>query len=111
MSSSNPLKRTRQSILLNSTWCVFLSPGLGDTREAQLLSSLAALADDLRGEMMLGALCEEAVEQLTGANSPDGACTICMSDLDRAASGSDADTARARAEAVVKLPCYHCFHM
>ncbi len=50
---------------------------------------------------MLGMLCEAARDQLTAMNSPEGACIFCLDELCSDSSSAD----------LLKLPCYHCFHM
>ena len=47
--------------------------GLDDRRQAEMLSHLVSLTEDLVGDSMLGALCEAALEWLSDNNWPDGA--------------------------------------
>ena len=78
--------------------------GLGDRRTAELLQRLQQDAVESSGSMMLGMLCESARDQLTAMNRPEGACIFCLDELcDDSSSAAEAD--------LLKLPCYHCFHM
>ena len=56
--------------------------GLDDRRQAEMLSYLVGLRQDLVGDCMLGPLCEAALEWLSDNNWPDGAvaarrCCTC----------------------------------
>ncbi|CAD7702698.1 unnamed protein product [Ostreobium quekettii] len=70
--------------------------GLGDERAGALLGRLAEEGDGMRGEMMLGRLCDAAMDGLTAMNAPEGDCVFCMEPL----VGAD----------LVKMPCFHVFH-
>lgn len=78
--------------------------GLGDSRTAELLHRLQQDAAESSGSMMLGMLCEAARDKLTSMNRPEGACIFCLDQLcNDSGSAAEAD--------LLKLPCYHCFHM
>jgi hypothetical protein len=83
-----------------------IAAGLGDGRQAELLRSLKQEAEASLGSMMMGLLVESARDTLTSMNRPEGDCIFCMSSLSEepGTSGrSDTD--------ILKLPCYHCFHL
>lgn len=75
---------------------------------AACLAALVAEALALHGEMMLGHLLETATDFVTAANHPSGDCAFCLEPVVPAAA---AGPAASPAYGVVKLGCYHCFHM
>ncbi len=75
--------------------------GISCARLAELRGRLQQEQDALAGEMILGHLCETAIDYLTEVNCPDGACIFCLEDLSEAATSSTP---------VFMLPCYHTFH-
>ncbi|CAN4125955.1 unnamed protein product [Withania somnifera] len=79
------------------------SKGLDERRKKQLISCISERASELSSCLMLVALCEEAVEQLSNMNHPDGECPLCLYPLVGDDSGSS--------EPFMKLmSCFHCFH-
>ena len=86
--------------------------GLTDTACTQLQASLQAEAVNLAGEMVLGHLCELALDLLTEANHPNGTCIFCLEDLviSHPSSSAATDSSTSGAYQVLKLPCFHCFH-
>ena len=78
--------------------------GLGDARVRELLSRLRQDAEESVGNMVLGLLIETARDLLTGMNAPEGDCIFCMNGLSGEASTSGSPE-------LMKLPCYHCFHL
>lgn len=87
--------------------------GLSDAQVAECLARLQGEAEALQGEMMLGHLCEEAIDFLTDANHPSGDCVFCLGPVGPAAGEAPAGHEHALSPAynVVKLDCFHCFHM
>lgn len=83
--------------------------GLGDGRLGQLQAALASEAAALAGELSLGHLVETALDLLTEHNRPEGLCAFCLERLpdpsDPAAPGAE------RQGALLRLQCYHCFHL
>ncbi len=77
---------------------------MGDARLAGIQSSLATEAAALAGELQLGHLCETAIDLLTDANTPEGACAFCLEPLLLGAGGA------AGGGSCVRLECFHCFH-
>ena len=83
--------------------------GLSDARQAQLRSRLQEEAVGLAGSMMLGHLAETARDALTAMNSPEGDCVFCRCPLreDRSAPGISGQDE----EELLRLPCYHVYHL
>ncbi|XP_071717127.1 uncharacterized protein [Rutidosis leptorrhynchoides] len=80
------------------------SKGLDEQRQKHLISSINDKAHQLSSNLMLVALCEEAVEKLTSMNHPDGDCPLCLSPLVE-------DGALDNTRPFMKLmSCFHCFH-
>ncbi|XP_011089277.1 E3 ubiquitin-protein ligase RNF25 isoform X2 [Sesamum indicum] len=80
------------------------SKGLDEQRQKHLTASICEKAFELASCLMLVALCEEAVERLSGMNHPDGNCPLCLYPL------LDED-ARCNSLPFMKLmSCFHCFH-
>nr|XP_009796087.1 PREDICTED: E3 ubiquitin-protein ligase RNF25 isoform X2 [Nicotiana sylvestris] len=79
------------------------SKGLDEQRHKQLISCLSARACELSSCLMLVALCEEAVEQLSSMNHPDGECPLCLYPLVDEDAGSSAPFMKL-------MSCFHCFH-
>ena len=77
--------------------------GLEDARVADVLTRLRQEAADSVGNMVLGLLIEAARDLLTAMNSPEGDCVFCMRSLMEASSFGSRE--------LMKLPCYHCFHL
>ena len=86
--------------------------GLTDAACAALQASLASEAQNLAGEMVIGHLCELALDEITNLNHPTGNCIFCLEDL--ILQPLDDSTLKTSlvtpAYSVLKLPCYHCFH-
>lgn len=55
-------------------------------------------AAGLAGELSLGQLVETALELLSAANRPHGPCSFCLEPV-------------AAGEPVLRLACFHCYHM
>jgi E3 ubiquitin-protein ligase RNF25 len=72
--------------------------GLSDAQVAQVAASLRAEAGAMPGELVLGHLCETALDLLTELNAPEGSCAFCLDPLLPSPSP------------VLKLACFHCFH-
>eukprot|EP00887_Chlorella_sp_A99_P003414 scaffold7.g3414.t1 len=104
--------------------------GMGDARAARVLAALRTDAAALEGDMMLGTLVDTALDLLTEANCAEGDCVFCLEAMrlgggQAAAAGGAAEgvaglaAAPAAAEEpashpaypVLRLECYHCFHM
>ena len=83
---------------------MLVGTGLGDDRRQSLLEALQSEAAALRGEMMLGQLCEVAKDHLSAMNYPEGDCAICLHLL------TDGPK-RYEDTQLQKLPCFHCFHL
>jgi E3 ubiquitin-protein ligase RNF25 len=81
--------------------------GLTDAACIQLQAALQAEADNLVGEMVLGHLCELALDLLTDANHPTGNCIFCLNAI---LEGNSTTTGNLASYQVLKLPCFHCFH-
>nr|XP_043628358.1 E3 ubiquitin-protein ligase RNF25 [Erigeron canadensis] len=80
------------------------SKGLDEQRQKRLISNIHNKACELSSSSMLVALCEEAVEQLTSMNHPDGDCPLCLSSLvEEGASNSTLPFMKL-------MSCFHCFH-
>ncbi|XP_009598666.1 uncharacterized protein [Nicotiana tomentosiformis] len=79
------------------------SKGLDEQRQKQLISCLSARACELSSCLMLVTLCEEAVEQLSSMNHPDGECPLCLYPLVDEDAGSSAPFMKL-------MSCFHCFH-
>ena len=93
-------------------WPPHLRAGLSDAQVAECAALLAAEAAPLRGEMLLGHLCETALDFLTAANHPAGDCVFCLRPVGGAvAAAAGGGGALSPAYDVLKLPCYHCFHL
>lgn len=80
--------------------------GMSDARIEVVMSRLQAEASNLLGEMMLGSLIETARDVMTDINQPEGNCIYCLEGLVPA--GGDPDS---QAQALLRLPCYHTFHL
>jgi E3 ubiquitin-protein ligase RNF25 len=89
--------------------------GLTDAACSQLETSLQAEAENLVGEMVLGHLCELALDLLTEANHPNGNCIFCLEDVignqTITLASSNGSSSSAPSYQVLKLPCFHCFHI
>jgi hypothetical protein len=84
------------------------SKGLTDAACIQLQAALQNEALNLVGEMILGHLCELALELITEANHPSGTCVFCLEDV---VVNNNNDNTSWSAYHVLKLPCFHCFHI
>ncbi|GMH40328.1 hypothetical protein BSKO_08232 [Bryopsis sp. KO-2023] len=80
------------------------SKGLGDSRSTQLKERLDEEARSMKGEAMLGQLCEVAFDVVTEMNRPEGDCGICLEPLifEKKGQYEKGD--------LVKLSCFHVFH-
>ncbi|GAB4815582.1 hypothetical protein N2152v2_002628 [Parachlorella kessleri] len=83
---------------------------LSDKQLAACQQALHHEAASLRGEMMLGHLCETAIDLVTAANHPSGDCAFCLEPVSAAGEGPAAGR-HTPAFDVLKLGCYHCFHL
>ena len=96
---SRPLTAPRACAPPHHTPARLRPAGLGDARLAALQAELSRAAGEaLPGEMVLGHLVEVATDLMTAANEPEGDCAFCLLRLDAA-------------PAVLRLDCYHCFHL
>lgn len=73
---------------------------LPDQHVQNLTNELRQEAHSMIGEMILGHLCEIALDKFTALNKPYGTCAICLEPL----AHKDHTT-------MLKLDCYHCFHL
>lgn len=83
---------------------VLMGAGLGDARKAKMLERLHEEAHSSVGNMMVGLLIETARDTLTAMNIPEGDCIFCMCPLSETSGTIDSLE-------LMKLPCYHCFHL
>ncbi|CAN1331832.1 E3 ubiquitin-protein ligase RNF25 [Linum perenne] len=80
------------------------SKGLDELRQKVLLNSMRNKALELSSCSMLVALCEEAVEQLSIMNHPDGDCPLCLYPLVQ-------EKEEHEFLPFMKLmSCFHCYH-
>ncbi|KAJ1693845.1 hypothetical protein LUZ63_010543 [Rhynchospora breviuscula] len=80
------------------------SKGLDVSRQKYLINQMRQKAIELAGCLMIVALCEEAVEVLSGMNHPDGDCPLCLYPL------FPEDTNLTLHPFMKLMSCYHCFH-
>ena len=80
--------------------------GLEDERTAEVLTALRATAAELAGEPVLLQLVASAIDLLTRYNTPGEACAFCLE-----AQVPEEDGAGAGPPQLLRLPCYHCFHL
>lgn len=80
------------------------SKGLDDRRQKSLITSMCNKAVELSSCLMLVALCEGAVEELSSMNHPDGDCPLCLCPL---VDGEATDTSL---PFMKLMSCFHCFH-
>lgn len=80
------------------------SKGLDHLRQKQLIASIRDKAVELSSCLMLVALCEEAVEKLSGMNHPDGNCPLCLNPLLDEKDGNNS------LPFMKLMSCFHCFH-
>ncbi|KAJ3689918.1 hypothetical protein LUZ61_019082 [Rhynchospora tenuis] len=80
------------------------SKGLDVSRQKYLINHMHQKAIELTGCLMIVALCEEAVEVLSGMNHPDGDCPLCLYPL------FPEDTNLTMHPFMKLMSCYHCFH-
>ncbi len=71
-----------------------------------MLARLEAEAAELAGEPVLGHLVATAAELLTQFNVPGEACAFCLEPQE-----PEALPYPTRAPQLLRLPCYHCFHL
>jgi hypothetical protein len=83
---------------------------LGDARVTEVLARLEAEAAELAGEPVLGQLVETASEELTRLNAPGEPCAFCLEPQapEEPSGGGGAGAGPPR---LLRLPCYHCFHL
>ncbi|KDP28864.1 hypothetical protein JCGZ_14635 [Jatropha curcas] len=80
------------------------SKGLDEQRQKHLVTSIRNRACELSSCLMLVALCEEAVEELSVMNHPEGNCPLCLCPL-------VLEDEQNEALPFMKLmSCFHCFH-
>ena len=77
---------------------------MSDIRIDKVISRVRAEAHNLLGEMMLGSLIETAKETMTEMNQPEGHCIFCLETL-------VADDLTPSQKTLLRLPCYHCYHL
>lgn len=87
------------------------SKGLGDERQARLLDELRREAGAQAGELVLGHLVEVAADTLSELNHPEGHCIFCLEGMEAPAPPPSGRQDAAGGSALVKLPCYHVFHV
>ncbi|CAN6460318.1 unnamed protein product [Victoria cruziana] len=80
------------------------SKGLDGNRQECLVKGVKLKAKELSSYPMLVALCEEAIETLSGMNHPDGDCPLCLYALHRGGDGSSF------LPFMKLMSCFHCFH-
>ncbi|KAF3445589.1 hypothetical protein FNV43_RR10765 [Rhamnella rubrinervis] len=80
------------------------SKGLDEQRQKLLLSLIQDKASELSSCLMLVALFEEAVEQLSLMNHPDGDCPLCLYPL------VEEDERNKTLPFMKLMSCLHCFH-
>jgi E3 ubiquitin-protein ligase RNF25 len=85
--------------------------GLTDAVCTELEATLQAEADNLVGEMVLGHLCELALDLLTENNHPNGTCVFCLEDLICQTQLLPNSAGNSSCYHILKLPCFHCFHI
>ena len=89
--------------------------GLTDAACTSLVHKLQDEAQNLSGEMILGHLCELALELITSANHPSGTCAFCLEELINTSHSSPSSSilspSTTFAYHILKLPCFHCFHL
>lgn len=90
--------------------------GLGDQRAAEILGHVRQEAAALAGDMQLGALVDLAISLLTEQNRPEGHCAFCLEAVGLEGVGLDhvgqiTEHADNLAYAMMRLDCFHCFHM
>ena len=86
------------------TVCLQDTKGLSDVDAHQLEGLLRSEceSDALAGELILGHVCETALDLLTTEyNTPHGPCAICLAPL---------STTTVTPTTTLKLPCFHVFH-
>ena len=66
-----------------------------------LLRALRQESEHLKGELILGHLCELTIDTLDEKNKPSGTCAFCLEQL-----GGTEDVV----SSVVKLECFHSYH-
>ncbi|KAJ4952790.1 hypothetical protein NE237_029622 [Protea cynaroides] len=80
------------------------SKGLDEKQKAHLITSIQDKAHELSSCLMLVALCEEAVEELSKMNHPDGDCPLCLYPL------VSEDKETTKFPFMKLMSCFHCFH-
>lgn len=89
--------------------------GLTDAACTAFIRQIQEESANLAGEMVLGHLCELALELMTAANHPSGTCAFCLEELISNSlatpSLASSSTATNYAYSILKLPCFHCFHL
>lgn len=80
------------------------SKGLDENREKHLMTGIENKSQELSSCLMIIALCEEAVELLTGMNHPEGNCPFCLHPL------LIEDQFGNPLQFMKLMSCYHCFH-
>ena len=68
------------------------------------MARLHTEANSLVGDMMLGSLIEAAKDAMTELNQPEGHCIFCLEQL-------VPDGAIPSQKLLLRLPCYHCYHL
>ncbi|XP_072963681.1 uncharacterized protein [Typha angustifolia] len=78
--------------------------GLDENRQAHLITRIKQKACELSSNLMLVALCEEAVEILSSVNHPEGNCPLCLYPL------VSEDKSGSSLPFMKLMSCFHCFH-
>jgi hypothetical protein len=86
--------------------------GLDDADQSHIVKTLREEADEMQGELVLGQLCELALDLVTRWNRPIGSCAFCLEPLrfEDESLPQPPSGAHASAHSVAKLPCFHVFH-
>jgi hypothetical protein len=81
-----------------------IAAGMSDKRIDTVITRLQAETKGLLGEMMLGSLIEAAKDAMTELNQPEGHCIFCLEQL-------VPEGINLIQPPLLRLPCYHCYHM
>ncbi len=77
---------------------------MSDTRIDAVMTRLQAETKGLLGEMMLGSLIEAAKDAMTEMNQPEGHCIFCLEQF-------VPEGISPNQTPLLRLPCYHCYHL
>lgn len=76
-----------------------------------VLARLKAEAAEFAGEPVLGQLVETASAELTRFNMPEEPCAFCLEPQEPEEPSSSGGAGGAGPPPLLRLPCYHCFHL